>query len=228
MLFTSQVIASASGSAGGLTASRNRFGNYFRTRAVPVQPNTSRQQFVKAAFAALSVRWTGLTQAQRDTWDLYAENTPVTNKLGLTVLLTGLNMYIRNNLPRDQASFTVIDTAPSIFGLGLFRPVLDFAAVAATDTLTVTWNADDGWDDADGAGLLLYVGRPQSPSVHFYKGPFAFTGSVNGSSTTPPLTPTDTISVEPFVAGQAIFLRLQVTEADTRLSTQQILTTIAT
>ena len=124
MLFTSPVIAEGSGSIAGLTASRNRGGNYLRARAVPVNPSTPAQIGVRTQLAVLASRWSSvLTQVARDTWDLYALNVLLPGPLGNPRNVGGLGMYIRTNIPASLAGEPVIDTAPDrraasmIFGL---------------------------------------------------------------------------------------------------------------
>ena len=83
-----------SGSVAGQTSSRNRFGQYRRSRAIPVNPNTTAQQAARDDFSAASQAWRGLTQAQRDAWAAYAATRPRTNSLGQTIYLTGHQTFV--------------------------------------------------------------------------------------------------------------------------------------
>lgn len=83
-----------SGSVAGQTSSRNRFGQYRRSRAIPVNPNTTAQQAARDDFSAASQAWRGLTQAQRDAWAAYATTRPRTNSLGQTIYLTGHQTFV--------------------------------------------------------------------------------------------------------------------------------------
>ena len=47
MLFVPTIGTKLSGSLGGIVASHNRFGSYFRQRTVPVNPDTADQQMVR-------------------------------------------------------------------------------------------------------------------------------------------------------------------------------------
>lgn len=170
MKFKSQLLQQASGSVGGLVYSHNRGGMYTRQRSIPVNPNTIRQQEVRAALTALVQAWdTILTQVQRDAWDLYGDNTPVLNTLGDPIILTGQQQYIRSNTPRIQAALARVDTAPVVFDTN--SPVVavptytvDAGVVEIAATITPA---------ADGAGTsFLYVGRPQNVGRKFYKGPY--------------------------------------------------------
>jgi len=67
MKFLNGIFGPVSGSVGGVTASRNKFGGYLKTKPNPVNPNSERQQSVRNTFAALAEQWSNsLTQDDRD------------------------------------------------------------------------------------------------------------------------------------------------------------------
>ena len=224
MLFTSQVIASASGSAGGLTASRNRFGMYFRARAVPVNPNTTFQQSVRALLATFATRWGTITVTQRDAWDVYATNTTVVNKLGQSVTLTGFMQYVRSNTARVQAGLTVVDDAPTVFGLPTFAPVVcGFAAPAGVPSMQLFFDDAEAWANEDGGALMFSASRPFSPTINFFAGPFRFWDVVLGSGTVSPTSPIVFSDPPfPFAITQKMACHARVCRADGRLSSAQI------
>lgn len=86
-----------SGSRAGITASRNRGGQYFRTRATPTQPRTDSQVSVRENFGVLSQGWKTLSAAQQDAWRTWGENHPRTDSLGQSIKLTGLQAYVGVN-----------------------------------------------------------------------------------------------------------------------------------
>jgi len=57
-----------SGSYAQMTASRNRFGQYFRTRAVPVNPATPQQLVQRARLSTNAAGWRDLTDGERAGW----------------------------------------------------------------------------------------------------------------------------------------------------------------
>ena len=57
-----------SGSYQGITSSRNRFGQYVRTRAMPVQPRTTFQLNQRARLSTNAAAWRALSDAQRAGW----------------------------------------------------------------------------------------------------------------------------------------------------------------
>lgn len=218
MLFKSQLITSASGSVGGLTASRNKGGMYFRARAVPTNPNSPQQALVRSILNFLSNRWSDvLTPTQRTSWETYAENVPVLNPLGDPIQITGLNHYIRSQVPALQAGATIVDTAPEEFNLGLFTaPTFSFDSPA--QEMDVTFTITDDWVNEDNARMIVSLSRQQQPSINFFKGPYRIAGSIIGDSATPPTSPA--VINAPFTAavGNRVFAFVRVLRSDGRLS----------
>lgn len=220
MIFESIIISRGSGSIGGLTASHNKGGNYFRARVTPVDPGTVFQTAVRLAAATLVNAWNNiLTQIQRTAWDVYALNTPLLNPFGAAKTVTGLNMYVRGNVPRIQAGLIRIDAAPTIFNLGEFTLTAGVAS-AAIQQLSLGFFSGDPWAAEPQSAMLVYISRPQNVSINFFKGPYRFAGSVLGD-VAPPTTPQLFDVPFPIVAGQRLFWQLRVTRADARLSTIQ-------
>lgn len=98
MLFTPGLaVGAASGSMGGVTASHNRGGQYFRRRAVPSNPLSTFSATVRSSLGDLSNGWRALLPEQQAAWSEAAESTTVVNALGTTIHLTGQQLYIRAN-----------------------------------------------------------------------------------------------------------------------------------
>lgn len=227
MKFTSQLVAAASGSVSGLTASHNRGGQYFRARTIPVNPNTAQQQAVRDYLSQLQVRFSNtLTSAQRTGWQTYATNTPVTDALGKSITLTGQQMYVKCNVPRLQAGVAAIDVPPGLYGLaGLTLPVPTI--VAAGTTVSVAFTNTDAWANEVGGYLLVYASRPFGNTVNYFKGPYRFAGKVAGAGT-PPTTPA--VITLPFVIGSAttkMGFRFAAVRADGRPSPELFSTATA-
>lgn len=208
-----------SGSAGGTTYSHNRFGAYMRNRSVPVNPNTDRQVIVRNAVNALTIAWQNtLTEAQRGQWAAYAANVPWINKLGQSVFLTALNMYVRSNVVRVQSGLVRVDPGPGIFNLGDAETNLGCTASEATQTASITFDDTAPWASEDGAGQVFYGGLPKNASIKFFNGPWRWIGVSAGDSGTPPTSPEAVIWPFQFQDGQRLWLRSRITRADGRLS----------
>lgn len=217
------ILATPSGKIGGLVFSHNRGGRYIRALSIPTNPNTIFQQAVRTLMGSLSSIWVDiLTQAQRDSWDTYALNVLLPNRIGELVNVGGLGMFQRSNVSRLQAletTLTEVDQAPTIFNLGEFTAPVFAAPAVSTQDVSMAFTAADAWVDETGAAMMVYVSRPKNPSINYFQGPYRYAGLVLGDGTTAPTSPA-TISL-PFTvaAGHKVFFRTKVTRVDGRLST---------
>lgn len=101
-----------SGSRGNITFGHNRGGQYQRTRAVPVNPNSTRQQAVRTILGTLAAAWYSLTSVQRAAWNSYAALNPVTDRLGQSITLSGMNWFMKCNSRLSDAGITTINLPP--------------------------------------------------------------------------------------------------------------------
>lgn len=211
-----------SGSIGGITASHNAGGAYFRNRVIPTNPNSVQQQAIRSTVGQLTSLWNNtLTGAQRAAWDLYAANVPLLDALGEPINVSGLNMYVRSNVSRIQATFGRIDAAPGVFNLGDFTAVTVSALSEGTQAFDVNFTAGDDWVTDDGGIMVQYCSRPQNPSINYFKGPYRLCGAIVGNSGAPPASPVSTNAAFPFVLGQIVFFRFAVSRSDGRYSLSQ-------
>ncbi len=103
-----------SGSLAGTTSSRNRFGQYRRTRAVPVNPNSTAQGAVRTRLAVNAAAWRALTDTQRAGWTSLGASITRTDSLGQTYALTGFQAYVAVNNNNAAAGNAVVSAAPAI------------------------------------------------------------------------------------------------------------------
>jgi len=229
MKFTSTVYAAASGSVGGLTYSHNKGGQYTRARKIPTNPNSAFQQVIRSLVSQISDAWANtLTSAQRTAWNTYAANVSMLDRLGQSMKLSGLNHYIRSNVPRVQAGLARIDAGPSTFNLGDYTPCTFTSLVAATGVVSIGFTTSDDWVSETAAALLLYVSKPQQDTIAYFKGPYRLAGMLQGNAGSPPVSPGTWNSPYTYVAGQVAHIRLQVVRANGRLSADQRLFLAAT
>ena len=125
-------IGAASGSVGGTTFSRNRYGVYTRTRAIPVNPNTQAQQNARSRLSTYSALWQSLTAAQRLAWKAWSGQNPITDSLGQQQILSPQVAYVGLNCRLHMAGDTAIDEPP-------ITP-----AAAGLTSLTGTWDIGAG------------------------------------------------------------------------------------
>jgi len=232
-----------SGSMGGSVYSHNRYGQYIRSRSIPVNPNTDRQVAVRNLIQTLTIVWqTVLTQDLRDAWETYAANVTWKNRFGDDVLLTGLNHYVRSNVPRMQCEIARLDTAPVVFTLAAAELELAVTASEATQQLTVAYDDGHAWCSETGAFEHISMGIPQNAAIKYFGGPYRHMCCVLGedvvkrpasedkksekSQTPPPTKGTRAPPVSPEVCdaqwpiaeGQRIWVRTRIGRADGRLS----------
>jgi hypothetical protein len=117
-----------SGSYQGLTASRNRFGQYMRTRAIPVNPNSTAQSQARARLSQMAEVWDTLTDVARAGWSSLGQSMTRTDSLGQGYSLTGLQAYVSVNSLNLAAGNARVDAAPA----------LTTPAALTTTTITLT------------------------------------------------------------------------------------------
>jgi len=105
-------VAAVSGSIGGTTYSRNRYGAYMRFRAKPVVSTTEKAIAAKARMTAATQAWQGLTDAQRDSWRSWATSNPVVGSLGMSQQLTGHAAFSGNYARMSVWGYPVLTDPP--------------------------------------------------------------------------------------------------------------------
>lgn len=212
-------VADIRGSIGGTVYSRNRYGAYARNRTIPVDPSSTAQQKIRSVMGSVKASWfETLTVAQRAAWEVYAANVAMTNRIGETMHLTGWNHFSRSASALLYNDMDIVAAGPTEFSLAEQDATLAIVVSEAAQTIAVTFDDTEDWCDEDGAALLIYASKPQSPTINFFKGPYLTAGKIEGDSVAPPTTG-DTVAV-PFacVEGQRIFVQCRIVRADGRLS----------
>ncbi len=82
-----------SGSIAGTTASRNRFGQYERSRGIPVQPRSPKATFTRALLSSGSSQWRSLPYVDQTAWNDYADGLTRSNPLGSSYQPTGASLF---------------------------------------------------------------------------------------------------------------------------------------
>ncbi len=212
-------IGAISGSVGGVTWARNRFGAYMRQRTKPVNPNSQRQQAVRNAIIALTGRWSStLSVAQRAQWDTYARAIDWQNRLGETVKLTGFNHYIRSNAAIDAASGVLVDAGPAILSLPDGDPEFAVSFSAATQLISIVFDDSMAWAGEDDSHMLVSMGTPQNITREFFGGPWRIAGVLNGDQAIPLTSPQDLPAPFAMQETQLVYAKARIIRADGRVS----------
>jgi hypothetical protein len=150
-----------SGSLAGQTSSRNRFGQYRRTRAIPVNPSSTRQGIIRAWLGDLSQAWRDLTDAQRAGWATLGLSYSRTDALGQTYNLDGQQAYISVNMTNLDAGNAIVSDAP-----GMIAPT-GLLTVTITTTGGVLSVAYTATPLAAGCRLFSYASPQRSAGRNF-------------------------------------------------------------
>ena len=199
--------------------SHNRYGYYVRSRAVPTNPNTSRQQAVRLAIQTLAQRWSAqLSDAQRSAWNTYGDNVSVLDKIGNAINLSGFNWYVGNNALIDQLGGTYVDDGPVIFTRAESDTTFNPSTSEATQLISVAFDTGLDWVGEDGAYMAIFMSIPQGEGRTYLLPRFRFAGQIDGDSVTPPTSP-QTISVPWAVTeDQKTLVQGRIVRADGRTS----------
>lgn len=212
-------ILGMTGSIGGNTFARNRSGNYVRARTKPVNPRSSLQNKVRSIIASLADRWSQvLDDAQRHTWNDYADGLNMKNRVGEDIHLSGYNHYIRSNSLLLRIGGTLVDAGPGIFELPAQDSSYSVTAKADTQHITNNYDALMAWAKEDGGFMFFFQGKPQNPQRNFFDGPWRFITAIAGIDSSPPASPK--IGSAPFAiaALQRQWCYARILRADGRLS----------
>src|SRR5918996_710967 len=150
-----------SGSYAGVTSSRNRFGQYVRNRATPVNPSSSFQTTVRARMSQNASDWRNLTSLQRTGWNDLGLQIQRSNSLGSTYNMTGFMAYCMINNNNLAAGNAQVSDAPLLAipdPLATITPTLTAASFSVAYTVTPL---------PAGARLFLYASPMRSAGRTF-------------------------------------------------------------
>lgn len=212
-------IVQMSGSIAGNTFARNAYGNYVRARTKPANPNSARQQAVRATIAYLTEYWfQTLTPAQRGAWDAYAAAVQVKNRLGESINISGFNHFIRSNSLLHRDSQTIVAAGPTELSIPEQDAAFAVTISEATQLISVAFDDTLEWLDEDGGFLFVFGGTPQPITRNFFGGPWRFADTVDGDSVTPPTTPSTITAPFQCTEGQKVWCYARIVRADGRMS----------
>lgn len=150
-----------SGSIAGVTSSRNRFGQYKRTRAIPVNPGSTFQATARARLQTVADSWKALTATQRQGWADLGIQFARTDALGQAYDLTGFGAFCSLNLSRLAAADAVLTDAPIMnlpAALTSVTPTISGAAFSIAYTPTPLGAAEK---------LFVFAGPQRSAGVGY-------------------------------------------------------------
>lgn len=128
-------VSEISGAVGGVVFSKNHAGCILRTNKQPIKSKKINTISSQNKFGYLTNYYkTQLSSAEKTAWIDYANATPLTNRLSETYYMTGLQAFMRCNIPLYGSSWAIIDAAPTSGGL-LVVPPLDTSKFVVDNSL---------------------------------------------------------------------------------------------
>lgn len=229
MKIVSPIASIARGSIAGITATANQFQQIvFRQRTAPVQPNTVMQTKIRAAFTSAQTSWEGLSQANRDLWDDYADSLTFTGPTG-DYKVPGRQVYLSNYgwslylFDRGVPNQVALTTPPEETGFAAIQILnIEPLIIPGTGFQVTGWNPNP-----ESINVIVMNSRAFHPSRKRYKGPFK--SNILYSATVNPASGFF-ITVYPLIDGSRYFCSVRAITLDPahRLSAKFYLNTIAT
>jgi len=146
-----------------------------------VNPQSAAQQAQRARVSELAGLWgSTLTQTQRDGWKVFADNFPITDVFGDSLVLSGAQAYTRINCRLLAGSATRIDTAPADQAVTDLTSASIVAEVAGQTIIVTFAPTPVGASDA----VQVFATPGVSPGISFMKNKLRLiTTSAGGQAT---------------------------------------------
>jgi hypothetical protein len=216
-------VTAMSGSIGGSTYARNRFGYYLRPRTKPVNPNSTGQELMRSTMAHLTELWhSTITAPQRIAWATYAAAVPSKNRLGETIYLTGFNQFVRSNSIAKAKLNTFVAPGPTVLALPETDPSFLITASVATQLVSVAFDNALPWALEVGADMFVELGQPQIVTRNYFNGPWKYMDKIAGKVA--PAEPSPKTMATPYtlVLGQKVWAYGRIRRADGRISNPMV------
>lgn len=170
------MMVDASGKLGGQVYSKNRGGAYIRTKATPLNPQTTAQMAIRGVFASISSSWSGLTEAQRQSFNNLVSSYARTDIFGDLRNPSGKNLFQRlnQNLVISGQAKIIVCVQPSEVP---FANLTSVSLDSVNDTIEI---ATAGV--TTGSKIVVWATPPLSAGTSFVKNKLRQIGVFNGSN----------------------------------------------
>ena len=214
-----------SGSIAGSTSSRNRFGQYRRTRAIPTNPRSEKQTVIRSRLAQLSRNFGLLTPDKQQGWLDYSQQHPTRDSLGQSIVLTPSMMYVGINSRRIQTGESESQFPPSAGENPLF-PTLFGNLTIGTSPISAIVSVLSGTISAtDGDMVIARISDPLSPGVTYCRKFPIYSKVPAPVSPSVEIDLTNSFPTDP-VAGKKYIVEMQIVN-DGVIKTRQTLSAVA-
>lgn len=157
------LVTDGRGKLGGHVASKNRGGNYLRTKTTPVNPQSTAQTDVRSIFGNLSQAWSGLTESERESFNEAVGNFAQTDIFGDLKNPSGKALFQRLNQNLLIVGESQLNSAP-----GLVSAPSEIATTVTIDTAGSEIIFDNLASAGDGHPIVRSSG-PVSAGTSFVK-----------------------------------------------------------
>lgn len=169
---------------------------------MPTQPRTVAQTAQRARLATAATAWRGLTATQQAGWTAFGNSFKVTNSLGQSNNLTGLQSYTKVNTVNALNGDAQVSTPPA---LPAFIPltITGMTVTAGTQLLELA-----GTSPASGTKYMMYGTAQKSAGVTFvnnFKYLATFTVATTGNFV---ITTPYTAAFGALVIGKKVFIKV--------------------
>jgi hypothetical protein len=197
-------IVALSGKVGGTVASKNRGGAYLRTWVKPVNPRTMAQTFQRDQLASLAAGFRGLGATTIKAWNAAAYNFPMKNRLGSTIIPSGLDLYVALNVNLISIGVAQITVPP------VPQDVLGFNTLSATGVASVLSVVFSGTPSPATSAALIFATPGLSSGKSFVKSEYRLIGHMPISTASPfPITSLYTAKFGAYIPLTKIFINLR-------------------
>jgi len=152
----SSVVTSIRGKVGGSVFQRNRSGYSLKNKSNNVDSASVKQIASRVYMSQVHAAWRSMSENERNAWDIFANFKPVRNRNNSNVNLTGYQLFLKYNLIRLQAGYTILTT---ITYSQITNLAVDMSFLVASPAVFVAFLTLDFSDDY---GCLLMTSAPRS------------------------------------------------------------------
>lgn len=167
------IVVDGSGKIGGHVASKNRAGAYLRTKVTPVNPSTTFQQNARGLLGSLSTQWSGLSAAQRLSFNNAVSQFAKTDIFGDLKNPSGFNLFVKLNSNLVNSGQAQITTAPEKVEI-VYEAIDDITFDVSSSLATINLAGAA----LDGSIVMVYATPPLSAGTTYAKNKKRFVAAV--------------------------------------------------
>ena len=148
------IVGPISGNVGGACFVNTSGSNVIRQARRPSPADSQLQRIAQSRLLAAATAWRALTVLEQTAWRTYAQNIPLSNRLGTTRLISGYQTFLKIHMTRFNFTTVILADPPVVF---LRQPIHAFQLSSSVASGIII----DFTDDDPTSGRTAYVyGHP--------------------------------------------------------------------